>query len=132
MKVKTSELSNRALDWGVAVAEGKYGYCEVHAGNVLYGSVTSGFVQYRPSESWGQGGPLIEREALTIDPIFCDGRLDGWVSNGHDLEYDSNGEYIEGSDNRQSGPTPLIAAMRCLVQSKLGDEVDVPDELVTD
>jgi hypothetical protein len=27
------------------------------------------------------------------------------------------------------GPTPLIAAMRCYVQSRLGDEVDVPKEL---
>jgi hypothetical protein len=27
------------------------------------------------------------------------------------------------------GPTPLIAAMRCYVISKLGDEVEVPDEL---
>ena len=28
------------------------------------------------------------------------------------------------------GPTPLIAAMRCFAASRLGDEVDVPDELV--
>jgi len=28
------------------------------------------------------------------------------------------------------GPTPLIAAMRCFVASKLGDEVDVPEELL--
>lgn len=26
--------------------------------------------------------------------------------------------------------TPLIAAMRCYVASKLGDDVDVPEELV--
>jgi len=26
----------------------------------------------------------------------------------------------------ESGPTPLIAAMRCYVASKFGDEVDVP------
>ena len=29
----------------------------------------------------------------------------------------------------QNGPTPLIAAMRCYVASKLGDEVEVPVEL---
>ncbi len=28
------------------------------------------------------------------------------------------------------GPTPLIAAMRCYVASKLGDEVDIPEELL--
>jgi hypothetical protein len=27
------------------------------------------------------------------------------------------------------GPTPLIAAMRCYVTLKLGDEVEVPEEL---
>ena len=29
-----------------------------------------------------------------------------------------------------TGPTPLIAAMRYLIASKLGDEVEVPDELL--
>ena len=29
-----------------------------------------------------------------------------------------------------AGPTPLIAAMRCFCCSKLGDEVEVPDELL--
>lgn len=29
------------------------------------------------------------------------------------------------------GPTPLIAAMRCYVASKLGDEVEIPEELLT-
>ena len=33
---------------------------------------------------------------------------------------------------QEHGPTPLIAAMRCYVASKLGDEVDVPDELTLD
>jgi hypothetical protein len=28
------------------------------------------------------------------------------------------------------GHTPLIAAMRCYVASKLGDEVEIPDELL--
>jgi hypothetical protein len=28
------------------------------------------------------------------------------------------------------GHTPLIAAMRCYVASKLGEEIDVPEELI--
>ena len=28
-----------------------------------------------------------------------------------------------------AGPTPLIAAMRCYVAYKLGDEIEVPEEL---
>jgi hypothetical protein len=30
----------------------------------------------------------------------------------------------------QNGPTPLIAAMRCYVASKFGDEVETPEELL--
>jgi hypothetical protein len=29
----------------------------------------------------------------------------------------------------ETGTTPLIAAMRCYVASKLGDEVELPEEL---
>jgi hypothetical protein len=27
------------------------------------------------------------------------------------------------------GPTPLIAAMRCYVASKMGDEIELPEEV---
>jgi len=37
---------------------------------------------------------------------------------------DENDPIIHGK-----GPTPLIAAMRCYVASKLGDEVEIPQEL---
>jgi len=36
----------------------------------------------------------------------------------------NNGGFTHGY-----GPTPLIAAMRCYVASKMGDEIDVPTEL---
>lgn len=29
-----------------------------------------------------------------------------------------------------SGPTPLIAAMRCYVASNLGEEVEIPEEVL--
>ena len=32
--------------------------------------------------------------------------------------------------NCEYGPTPLIAAMRCFVASRLGDEVDIPEDLL--
>ena len=34
------------------------------------------------------------------------------------------------NSGHMTGPTPLIAAMRCFVASKLGDEVDIPKELL--
>ena len=44
------------------------------------------------------------------------------------MPYENEGD---GSEQwgEESGSTPLIAAMRCYVASKLGDEVEVPEEL---
>ena len=64
------------------------------------------------STNWAQGGPIIERERIEIEWTGED-----WMGTmRHDEEF--------------FGPTPLIAAMRCYVASQLGDEVDIPDELV--
>lgn len=100
MKLKTSELTGVFLDWAVHVA--LHGECE-------------GYPEYEYSTDWAQGGPIIEREGIELVTVSHDWRAminseDGWL--------------------REYGPTPLIAAMRCYVASKLGDEVDVPDELI--
>jgi len=112
--MKTSELTDAALDWAVTMAENWAG---------------ADFEVKPYSTDWAQGGPIIEREELSIEPQYTAGGLECWVAYGHNLRYDDHGNYIQGSDNRQYGPTPLIAAMRCYVASKLGDEVDVPEEL---
>lgn len=65
-----------------------------------------GHYTYKPSTDWSQGGPIIEREKMGVFPTH-----DGWAAG------------------MQSGPTPLIAAMRCYVANKLGDEVEIPKEL---
>ena len=39
--------------------------------------------------------------------------------------------YIDHTPAHAEGKTPLIAAMRCYVESKLGSEVDIPEELLT-
>ena len=55
---------------------------------------------------------------------------DGWVAT-HLLCKRAHDMYgYDVQEIKYSGPTPLIAAMRCYVASKLGDEVDVPEELV--
>ena len=107
--MRTNELTGAALDWAVAKCEG-------------IGLGPRGFVVYyfegdpamwQPSTDWAQGGPIIERKKIAID---FDGAA--WCA----------------SDNRKPlanyGPTPLIAAMRCYVASKLGDEVEIPQELI--
>jgi hypothetical protein len=116
--MKTSELTGAALDWAVAKCEGKHNDCEVHAGNVMYGRVTSGFVYYRPSTDWAQGGPIIERERINIRPNQADALFKAFVVRSP-----------TGLAHRHDGPTPLVAAMRCYVASKMGDDVELPKEL---
>lgn len=111
MKIKTCELSGVALDWVVAKCE----YDELAALNIQYPKQAKFYPKYQPSLDWSQGGPIIERERIRL---------------GHD----NNGEYaILVDDNGVCclyGNTPLIAAMRCFVASKIGGVVDVPGELI--
>jgi len=101
MKVKTNELSGQALDWAVAKAEG---YPDEDIS-----------VDWNYSTDWRLGGLLIEREGIQIQK-----HRSGWVALPEDAQF-SEEEY-------QEGPTILIAAMRCYVASKLGEEVEVLEE----
>jgi hypothetical protein len=105
--MKTYELFGAALDWAVAKCEG-----------LDYWQPEIGPSQPDYSTDWSQGGPIIEREKISIaldeEEPWC-----AFKEEDTDIQ------------SFYSGPTPLIAAMRCYVASKLGDEVDVPEELNT-
>ena len=101
--MKTSELTDAALDWAVNEIE----QCCDDPHTPLF------------STSWAQAGPIIEREGMQIymvDHSFWGATM--WWDDEHGA-----------SEFTQKGPTPLIAAMRCYVASKLGGEVDIPNEL---
>ena len=68
---------------------------------------------FDPSTDWAKGGPIIEREGISW---HC-----GNKTNWH--------AYAYGNSENMHGPTPLIAAMRCYVASKLGETVDIPEGL---
>jgi hypothetical protein len=106
--MKTAELTGPALDWAVAK-------CEFVPGTAK----TLIWDEFKPySTNWAQGGPIIERELIEV------GRQHGeWIACS---EVADDGSWDE---NVCYGPTPLIAALRCYVASKLGDEVEVPAEL---
>lgn len=106
--MKTSELTGAALDWAVAK-------CERLKGNVIE-AVRVG--ELSPSTQWHWGGPIIEREMLGVQPIYQGYTVSHWSA------------VQEVGEGRRNGPTPLIAAMRCYVASKLGDEIDLPKELL--
>ena len=121
--MKTSELTGPALDWAVAKCEGIELENGCYNRLLVDGRMSKGqemLVRFNPSTDWSQGGPIIEREGISIV-----------------LDWDVVGEFswgatrIEGpAVSSEQGPTPLIAAMRCYVASKLGDEVEIPDGLV--
>lgn len=109
--MKTSELTGNALDWAVGEA---LTWSQAFI-NLNY---PDGF---HPSTNWAQGGVIIEREGIGLH--FGDGTwgvAEGvWEASHPECLYVQRGE------------TPLIASMRAYVASKLGDEVDIPDELLT-
>lgn len=103
MRMKTSELKDIALDWAVAKCE---------YGKFMDKTWWSDFGhECCYSTDWAYGGPIIEREIFNLSD---DGAQ--WIAESHNcMGY---------------GPTALIAAMRCYVASRLGDEVKIPDELM--
>lgn len=82
--------------------------------------------RYSPSTVWEQAGPIIQREGISTRLNHKQAQLWEayiWLPTQHDQsEADSNSYTAFGT-------TPLIAAMRCFC-SKLGDTVEVPDELL--
>lgn len=125
MKIKTSELQGAALDWAVCKAE----YDELAALNILYPQQAKHYPKVSPSTDWPQGGPIIEREDISFRKYHRPG------SAAHGTYYAKvcreSGQIVMWSKRYDyTGPTALVAAMRCYVASKLGGEVEVPDELV--
>jgi hypothetical protein len=140
--MKTNELRVAALDWAVAEAEGffKKDMASIRDGkvDVFY------FDGYEPSNDWALGGAIKrlmdeailrlmanpetppemleqarERERISIENV--EGLY--WTAGltHRDEEYGGwRRAYAQGD-------TPLEAAMRCYVASKLGNEVEIPE-----
>ena len=104
--MKVSEATGPVLDWMVAKAIGDYKPVAVPA----------------YSTDWAQGGPIIEREGITL--MFNE---DDHTYAAHVSQFRQRG--MSNRSRWRNGPTPLIAAMRCYVASKLGEEVEVPEGL---
>ena len=122
--MKTSELTGAALDWAVAKCEGAYA---PSIDTDIDGTKRINYGGMYPewSTDWAQGGPIIERERIGVLPITVTvgdekGKREWFASYEHAAPSES--AYL-------SGDTALVAAMRCYVASKLGDTVDVPEEL---
>lgn len=152
MEIKTSELTGSALDLIVDRLEGgcaptnpdhlriyleslnedklwnelcKYTPGDIDATGLLSDAdmIEYGIKTWRcppVSTDWAFGGPIIQREEINLSiNTFHRTYWEAWTP----APEQEHGEAVA------LGPTPLIAAMRCYVASKLGDTVDIPEEL---
>ncbi len=123
--MKTSELTGAQLDWAVAKSKGVAVEIRRHSSHPMLLIFERGD-EYGPSYNWSQGGPIIDRKGITVGPYHDKGER---VPNSWQAYAGWDHEEME-SKFEQDGPTALIAAMRCLVASELGDEVEIPKELM--
>ena len=112
--VKTSDLTGATLDWAVAKCEG------LHREDTVW-AIWASTHQY--STDWCQGGPIIEREGINV----CIQHDEPGCKFSHELRWYAQ---LDHRCHTAYGTTPLVAAMRCYVASRLGDEVDIPTDLV--
>jgi hypothetical protein len=137
MKIQTQELIGEPLNWAVATCEG---FVNLHQHQLKghYEVPTFVLAMSRPDNDlhwiefsefnynldWSKGGPIIEDESISIQMAYPaeDGNPALW--------YAAAFSHCVEAPAHAHGPTPLVAAMRCYVLSKLGDVVDVPGDLL--
>ncbi|SFN65044.1 phage protein NinX family protein [Xenorhabdus japonica] len=125
MKIKTSELTGRALDWAVCLALGaeinNEGFLELPSGHFV--DKNSRYYSFKPSTDWAQCGQLIDKYIDNLTHMAFRG--DHWVANCRVVLIDDFSIF-----KTQTGNTPQIAICRAVVAAKLGDEVEIPSELM--
>jgi Protein of unknown function (DUF2591) len=147
--VKTSELTDKALAYAVACAKGMSFYSLRHCKYpddhdwVMHGDGTIRSATEFPSNSmsrqydytfwsphtdWSQGGPIIDAHDIDVLRNEDLSRPEPMAArSGSMVQHPTRDAKVWIV---QRGATKLIAAMRCFVAMKLGDEVDVPKELL--
>ncbi|WP_321935355.1 phage protein NinX family protein [Paraburkholderia sp. J8-2] len=130
VSVEARDLAGVTLEWAVAkcedlpVARDPMGFKSgSEAGYWIWDKAPKGIQTkigrgYTPSTNPAQGWPIIDRERPHLCPILLNGApaYEAWLDGKRESRY--------------YGETALIAAMRCYVASKLGENVDVPADLV--
>lgn len=112
MKIKISNLTSAALDWAVGLALGEYRPVAVP----------------KYSTDWAQGGPIIEREGIELLCNVTAKEASRYIA-GTQADWQAFYRNARSTEDRSFATTPLVAAMKAFVRRRLGDEVDVPEEL---
>ena len=133
--MKTSELTGAALDWAVAKCEGR-------AVDSVSDAELEGFIRDDPEKVWAwdlpkystdpvQGFPIIEREIFRLFRNVG-GTFTAQIKFEVQIPTEDRGTSLGTSYTEhvnEAGSTMLEAGMRCYVKYKLGDEIEVPEEL---
>ena len=119
--INVDTATNQQLNWLVAK-------CEEHQSRCEWMLEQKGYRAWQSyEEAWGNpipdycgdpaaAYPIIYREVISVV--------------GHDPGQKRWNAHIQGIYFIENCQTPLIAAMRCFVKSKLGNTVKVPEELI--
>ena len=117
--VNVEDLIGPALDYAVAMARGRQGQAEMIRRCPMSCS-------YRPSTDGAIGMDVIDSEGCFVEfvkwqngSVWSSTMTQGWEAA---IGMEPNTIYV-------SGPTLLVAAMRCFVKFKLGDIIEIPEEL---
>ena len=129
-----ASLDGKALDYAVAIVEGGHrlrvdGFTWWVTLEGLSRVLGQGWgsIGYQPSIEWQHGGPIIERERIKVAPNLG-GSWHGQIR--HEEKHPAIPYKVLTGWTNKHGPTPLVAAMRCYVASKLGDSVKIPKGLI--
>jgi len=119
--MRTNDLTGNELCFAACMAEmpelvwGKTIGIHEHSRQIIVPELREPWC-YSPFINWAMFGPIIEKEMIAIVPSSSPS---AWAAT-------------QNKDGRRffsAGKTPLIAAMRCYVSSKLGDNIDIPEDL---
>jgi len=122
VKVEVSELSCIMIDYCVAMIQGHKFTTDGISWLIELNNPNKTLVflhwkhGFSPTQKWDQAGAIIEHEKISLSAPKAS--IYRWTAQS------------SCSQIKQCGDTPLIAAMRAFIESKLGETVEVPDCLV--
>jgi hypothetical protein len=127
MKLKTAKLTGLPLSWALALADGRKPSFVLSEGKLHHiqseliggGGWESSYDYSNPRICMG----LIEKQKINVKHICHLATKRAVLASWGSLVADNG--YMQ-----EFGSTPAEAVARCVVAMRLGDEVEVPDELV--
>jgi hypothetical protein len=126
---RVNKLDGPLLDAAIAKAEGHNFRVFSEAASPIGRPLTIAWRQhytegdadeFEASSDWAVGGPIIERERISVIRARDQDDWEAYVNMPTIIELDDEPPIARG-------PTPLVAAMRAYLVSKVGEEIELPD-----